>query len=212
MIKSYRYGLLPSKSQVRILERQLELCRRADSDALTCWKDAWEKKHRQVKRFETGNRLPQLKVEHLQFKEAHSLTLLDAIMLRVELSLKEFFRRIQAGERPVYPRFKGKGRYDSLTYTKSGFGLCSGKINISKIAVLVDPRRTSQMCSRYGLTVKKDISKRIHSCPECSLSMDRDLNGAINITGLGMQSLRKIDRIPAFLGGEHSLRFEDTVT
>jgi putative transposase len=66
--------------------------------------------------------------------------------------------------------------------------------------VLVDPRNTSQMCSRCGLMVKKDLSERVHSCSECGLSMDRDLNAAINILRLGMQSLRKSDRSPVLLG------------
>jgi len=62
--------------------------------------------------------------------------------------------------------------------------------------VLVDPRQTSQMCSRCGMIVKKDLSERTHRCPECGLSMDRDLNAAINILRLGMQSLREGDRSP----------------
>jgi putative transposase len=39
--------------------------------------------------------------------------------------------------------------------------------------VLVDPRQTSQMCSRCSLIVKKDLSERNHACPECGLSMDQ---------------------------------------
>ncbi len=62
--------------------------------------------------------------------------------------------------------------------------------------VLVDPRNASQMCSRC-LIVEKDLSERVHSCSEYGLSMDRDLNAAINILRLGMQSLRKSDRSPA---------------
>ncbi len=62
--------------------------------------------------------------------------------------------------------------------------------------VLVDPKYTSQMCSRCGMIVKKDLSERIHNCSECGLTMDRDLNAAINILRLGMQSVRKSDRSP----------------
>lgn len=371
MLKSYRYRLYPTKSQARVLEWQLELCRRVYNDTLAYRKNVWENEHRQVDRFETQNRLPQLKVDHPEYKEVHSLTLQNAV-LRVELAFKAFFRRIKAREEPGYPRFKGYGRYDSITYPQSGFEVDSGKLHLSKIGdikiklhrpidgkiktctirrmptgkwfacfsvdmdevilppwkdgsivgidvglesfatlsngekilnprffreeehelarvqrrlskapkgsherrsalkvvervheriankrndfanqvshqltdrfgvivfedldiqnmlknhclaksisdvawnmlvkatenkaayagskvVLVDPRQTSQMCSRCGLIVKKDLSERVHICPECGLSMDRDLNAAINILRLGMQSLRTIDRSP----------------
>ena len=46
---------------------------------------------------------------------------------------------------------------------------------------LVDPKNTSQMCSRCGMLVKKDLSVRVHSCWNCGLTIDRDLNAAINI-------------------------------
>jgi putative transposase len=363
---------MPTKSQVHILERQLELCRWAYNNTLAYRKDAWEKDQRTVKRFETQDRLPQLKLDKPDLKEVYS-HVLQNVTLRVELAFKAFFRRVKAGEEPGYPRFKGKGRYDSLTYPQLGYGIKDGKLHLAKIGdikiklhrsiegriktctirrmptgkwfacfsveiedtplppwkdgsmvgidvglesfatlsngekianprffreeerelsrvqrklskapkgtperkkalkvvervherianrrndfanqvsrqlvdrfgvivfedldiknmlknhclaksisdaawnilvktteskaayagskvVLVDPRQTSQMCSRCGLIVKKDLSERIHSCPECGLSMDRDLNAAINILRLGMQSLRKSDRSPA---------------
>ena len=57
--------------------------------------------------------------------------------------------------------------------------------------VLVNPRNTSQMCSCCGQIVSKDISVRIHDCPHCGYRADRDLNAAINIMRLGLQSLAK---------------------
>jgi putative transposase len=66
----------------------------------------------------------------------------------------------------------------------------------SEIA-LVDPGKTSQMCSRCGQIVKKELLERVHNCPECGLSMDRDLNTAMNVLRLGVQSLREIDGSPA---------------
>ena len=55
--------------------------------------------------------------------------------------------------------------------------------------VLVNPYNTSQSCSRCGKIVAKDLTVRIHSCPFCGLTMDRDQNAAINILRLGLQSL-----------------------
>jgi putative transposase len=45
----------------------------------------------------------------------------------------------------------------------------------------VDPHDTSQDCSGCGFRVVKHLSDRIHACPRCGLSIDRDLNAAINI-------------------------------
>ena len=62
--------------------------------------------------------------------------------------------------------------------------------------VSVDPRFTSQACSRCGCIVKKDLSVRVHDCPHCGLVLDRDVNAAINIlnralnkAGLAFQTL-----------------------
>ncbi|MFZ3050495.1 RNA-guided endonuclease InsQ/TnpB family protein, partial [Methanothrix sp.] len=57
------------------------------------------------------------------------------------------------------------------------------------MVVLVDPRNTSKMCSRCGILVEKTLSDRVHNCPQCGLSMDRDWNAAINILRLGLQSV-----------------------
>jgi len=54
--------------------------------------------------------------------------------------------------------------------------------------ILVNPRNTSQTCSRCGMIVAKTLSDRVHSCPHCGLVMDRDQNAAINILRLGLQS------------------------
>ena len=55
-----------------------------------------------------------------------------------------------------------------------------------KEVILVNPRNTSQMCSRCGNMVKKSLAVRTHNCPTCGLILDRDLNAAINILRLGI--------------------------
>lgn len=59
-----------------------------------------------------------------------------------------------------------------------------------KRVVGVDPRGTSQNCSRCGCVGEhKSLAVRVHRCIDCGLTIDRDVNAAINIYGLGM-SLR----------------------
>jgi putative transposase len=132
MVQTYRYRLMPTKAQERVLCRQLDLCRQVYNNALAYRKDAWEKEQRQVKHFETQDRLPQLKVDRPEFREVHS-HVLQNVTMRVELAFKAFFRRVKSGDNPGYPRFKGRDRYDSITYTESGFRLDGNVLHLSKI-------------------------------------------------------------------------------
>ncbi len=56
--------------------------------------------------------------------------------------------------------------------------------------VAVDPRRTSQACSGCWTVVPKDLSVRVHVCPECGLTLDRDVNAARNILALARDPVR----------------------
>ncbi|MBI3412874.1 MAG: IS200/IS605 family element transposase accessory protein TnpB, partial [Candidatus Aenigmarchaeota archaeon] len=47
--------------------------------------------------------------------------------------------------------------------------------------VFVDPKNTTKTCSYCGTLVGKELYERIHNCPQCGLSIDRDLNAARNI-------------------------------
>ncbi len=52
----------------------------------------------------------------------------------------------------------------------------------------VDPKYTSQDCSACGHREQKALSDRVHHCKKCGYTADRDLNAAINILTLGLQS------------------------
>lgn len=362
MLKAYRYRLYPTKSQVTLLERTLEICRWVYNDTLALRKNAWEQERRSVSLYETNKILTQWKKEKPDLNRVHS-QVLQNVQMRIDLAFKAFFRRLRSGEKPGYPRFKGKGRYDSFTYPQSGFNLNDAHLHLSKIGdvkvilhrpiegtiktltirrsatgkwyacfsveydpspaprketavgvdvgltsfatlsngekienprffrtgekalakaqrrlskaekgtperkkarkivahvherianrrlnfahqtsrqlvnqfgtivfedlnirnmqknhclaksiadvawnqfiavtmskaedagshvILVNPRNTSQRCSRCGMIVAKTLSDRLHSCPHCGLVMDRDQNAAINILRLGLQSL-----------------------
>jgi putative transposase len=58
-----------------------------------------------------------------------------------------------------------------------------------KAVVAVPPHYTTQDCSSCGHLVKKTLSTRTHSCPNCGLEMCRDQNAALNILKRGMNIL-----------------------
>jgi len=49
------------------------------------------------------------------------------------------------------------------------------------LVIAVAPHFTSQQCSRCGQIVKKSLSERTYTCPQCMLMLDRDENAARNI-------------------------------
>jgi putative transposase len=70
-------------------------------------------------------------------------------------------------------------------------GMTIGKAaEAGRSVILVNPRNTSKMCSGCGFLVEKKLSERIHSCPQCGLVMDRDVNAALTILQRGLQMLR----------------------
>ncbi len=55
--------------------------------------------------------------------------------------------------------------------------------------VKVNPAYTSQTCSICGHRQKMPLDVRVFDCPCCHVQLDRDLNAAYNIRGLGLQAL-----------------------
>ena len=56
--------------------------------------------------------------------------------------------------------------------------------NTGSMVIAVPPAYTSQRCSGCGEIVPKDLSVRVHHCPHCNLTLDRDVNAAVNILEL----------------------------
>lgn len=59
-----------------------------------------------------------------------------------------------------------------------------------KWIIPVNPRNTSQNCSKCGEKVPKELSQRVHSCA-CGLILGRDHNAALNILALGESAALK---------------------
>jgi putative transposase len=91
-------------------------------------KQAWEERQEAVDYYEQKAELPALKADvRPGLQQVHSQVVQD-VALRLKKAFDAFFRRLRAGETPGYPRFRGKGRYDSLTYPQWDNGV---RLNVS---------------------------------------------------------------------------------
>jgi putative transposase len=132
MLKAYKFRIYPTKSQRTKMEQTLDLCRWTYNKTLEIRKNAWENEGKSLSKYETNNLLPEWKADKPELKDVFS-QVLQNVHERVDLALKAFLRRVKAGEKPGYPRFRGRGRYDSFTYPQKGFKIDSGKLYLSKI-------------------------------------------------------------------------------
>jgi putative transposase len=132
MPQVFRYRLKPTKHQVAILNRQLDLCRWVYNQTLALRKNAWDNEQKHIGYYESKRHITIWKQDKPELKEVHSHVLQD-VSMRVDLALQAFFRRVRNGEEPGYPRFKGIGWYDSLTYFETGFKLEGNNLWLSKI-------------------------------------------------------------------------------
>ena len=121
--KAYKYRIGLTNGQQRIVHAMLEEARWVYNQTLAMREDAWEQRQERSGYYDTKRMLPIWKEERPSLSKVHSMVLQDVTM-RVELAFQAFFRRLKENaDAAGYPRFKGYGRYDSLTYPQYGNGV-----------------------------------------------------------------------------------------
>jgi putative transposase len=121
MLKTHKYRLYPSKAQQLLLEQTLETCRRWYNTCLTERKEGYEKDKRSVGKIEQLRKVKELKQVNPYAARVHS-HILQVVVQDLDKAFQAFFRRVKAGEKAGYPRFKGPNRFDSFGLKEYGNG------------------------------------------------------------------------------------------
>ncbi len=127
MLKSFQFRVYPTKQQHRQLNMLLETARRLYNNALAERRDAYQNDGKTLNYYDQANKLKAKRKEDPYLAQLNFSACQD-VLRRLDKAFKAFFRRVKAGEKPGYPRFKGKGRYDSITFPSYGDG-CKVKDN-----------------------------------------------------------------------------------
>lgn len=118
MRRSYKFRLYPNKTQEAELQVWLDLCRDLYNGCLEIKRLYYKKTGKSPSGFDLMKQLPEVKKECSEYGEVNS-QVLQQVIAKLEIAYRAFFRRIQNGETPGLPRFKGKKRYNSFTYPQA---------------------------------------------------------------------------------------------
>ncbi len=182
--KTYRYKLCPTPEQEQVLETVLWHCRRLYNVALEERKTAYDRRGVTISYYQQKAELPDLKAAFPELASVHSQVLQD-VLLRLDKAFQAFFRRVQAGEKPGYPRFQGRNRYHSFTYPQYGNGaVVDGRLlSLSKIGrVKIRVHRPLEGTPKT-VTISKEADGW-YACISCENVPTHPLPKTGNVTGI----------------------------
>src|SRR5262245_45644790 len=132
VVKAYKYKLKTSAKIIDVFESWLALlCELYNAD-LQERRDSYLINHLSINYKAQANQAPEIKKDRPEFARIHS-QVIQNVLKRVEFAFDNFFRRAKEGQKPGFPRFRSRSRYDSFTYPQSGFSLKGRKLHLSKI-------------------------------------------------------------------------------
>jgi putative transposase len=100
---------------------------------------------------------------------------LQNVAVRIDLAFKAFFRRCKSGEQPGYPRFKGKGRYPSMTFPQvpSGCHLTNEKLVLSKVGKVKIVLHRELLGKPKTCTISKSSTGKWYACFSTEIEPER---------------------------------------
>ncbi|MDQ8704668.1 transposase [Streptomyces sp. LHD-70] len=123
MIRAYKFLLRPTARQTAALGEMLRDHCSLYNGALQERRDAY--RHTSKTSIKYGDQSAQLKEIRAFDPERQgrwSFSSQQATLRRLDKAFAAFFRRVKGGQTPGYPRFKGVGHFDTVTFPKDGDG------------------------------------------------------------------------------------------
>jgi len=159
MMRTYRFRAYPSNRQISMLDSTLNLCRDLYNAMLEQRIYAY-RSGRKVNYRSQQDEIPGIKERFPEYRSIHSLVVQD-VAHRLDKTYDNFYRRIHERKgnkaKAGFPRFKSKDRYNSITYTQSGFRILdNGHVWLSRIGELRVFMHRSVTGAIRTISIKRD--------------------------------------------------------
>jgi putative transposase len=183
MRKTFKYRLYPTPAQETAMQTTLDECRWLYNRLLEERKLAWEETDTSLSLYQQVNRIPALKTERPSLDSVHS-QVLQNVASRVDLAFAAFFRRVKDGEEPGYPRFRGKGRYDSFCYPGSGFKIDGQHVVLSKIGSVKAVIHRPALGDIKTCCVRRTSTDKWYVCFSCEVDAEAAVPAPVSAVGI----------------------------
>jgi len=160
MRKTFKYRLYPNREQAATLEHQLSEARSLYNAALQERRDAWRMQRVSRNYYDQANQLKEIR--DAGYLELANYSACQDVLRRVDKAFKAFFRRVKAGEKAGYPRFKSRDRFDSYAFPAWGDGCHlteAGKLKVGGVGVIKMKMHRPITGGIKTLTLKREASK-----------------------------------------------------
>jgi putative transposase len=114
--RSYKFLLRPTGRQEAALAECLEDTRQLYNAALEERRDAWRMGRRTVTFYSQDAQLKEIRADDPERFGRWAFSCERAAIRRLDRAFRGFFDRVKAGQKPGYPRFKGRGWWDSIEW------------------------------------------------------------------------------------------------
>jgi putative transposase len=121
MLRTYKYRLYPTPSQEKRLFQVLAVCRHWYNMCLEERKLVWATEKQNVSKSEQQAKGKLYRNTFPQAQVVFSQTL-QSVVADLDRAFQAFFRRVKAGEKVGYPRFKSRQRFNSFGFKQFGVG------------------------------------------------------------------------------------------
>jgi putative transposase len=114
--RSYKFRLRPTRKQEATLTACLEDTRQLYNAALEERREAWRMGRHKVTFYRQDAQLKEIRAGDPERYGRWAFSCERAAIRRLDEAFQGFFQRVKAGEKPGYPRFKGRGWWDSIAW------------------------------------------------------------------------------------------------
>jgi putative transposase len=161
--RTHRYRIYPTVSLRHALEAQLSFACQIYNAALEQRRYAWRGRHRSLTLYEQFRELTAVRAAKMGPANMSCSAMRDPIR-RLDRAFTAFFRRVNAGAKPGYPRFRSVRRYDSLTWD-SGWGIRDGRLALQGIGqVKVNWHRPLPALAVVRTVTVRRVAERWYAC------------------------------------------------